>query len=734
MRTTFSVENFTTKEAAEVIAECAGLDNVPIDPSFASALAEDLAESGYVRPPELQIVCTALVNNPTILEYRFRGGARGILSNHIKDAIKLCANPVVASQILRALCDFPKHVKRVPQTARELVACLEFPTGPELQQTEALVEDTLNQFEAARVVVIDTRHRECHYALIHDYLVDAVAVATSATATKTEKANQLLQYYIAEYSTDRRTRIPSRLYRFIKKYADKQFLIDSQAKRLLKASKYSRIRNALALASVIVVSTLGLLTFFNTTRGWEAVEVDRQFPEPGIIGQSTINVVNDRVLTFASSPQGMHAMLWDPRTAKVLLEKIGTYSFLAGDLLLTENASRNSVYATQLSTGETFPLPISAPSAKANYGLPDLISASEPGQDLILFPGDGDINASKLSIPENLNDIEWIEVWSVTGMKRVGLVRNAQWSAGGYINKDGTRLLNRSSKEKWTLWNTITGKPIQEFRNEADLRFDLSTANNHLAIVTRSSPDKVSVKVIDFQTTDLIAETEVEDSKEYTEHAIHFSPNGDFVVLTHGRERKQDDPFTILRASNLQYEPQSMGKSLAWAFSFGDSSRPPYISWTTDQGTYLWDLTNNPPKFLPGLKISLMDRDGSGREGLFIGSHRVIAPHRDYWELYDLESGKKLANIQLLSNTWYFNVTVDNHNVVLQFEGGRNILYNLDDGRQLGEISGVGTSFTAFYDSDCHRLNVWTSEGRVLRYSKVLRFLGRWTFRLDNCG
>ena len=85
VKTLFVIKNLTVDQAANIVRECAEIDEIPLKDGFANTLAEELAHAGEVRPPELQIVCTALVGNLTLEEYRLAGGARGILSHYIQN-------------------------------------------------------------------------------------------------------------------------------------------------------------------------------------------------------------------------------------------------------------------------------------------------------------------------------------------------------------------------------------------------------------------------------------------------------------------------------------------------------------------------------------------------------------------------------------------------------------------------------------------------------------------------
>src|SRR2546429_110523 len=90
--------------------------------------------------------------------------------------------------------------------------------------------------EAARIIPFENQLRQLRYSLIHDYLVDAVAAATSDVSTRTEEAHQLLYYYLSGIRSDAKSRIPVFKLRFIRKHADPKMLVNPQVKRLMRRS------------------------------------------------------------------------------------------------------------------------------------------------------------------------------------------------------------------------------------------------------------------------------------------------------------------------------------------------------------------------------------------------------------------------------------------------------------------------------------------------------------------
>ena len=76
-RNLFHLKNFDVNQATGVILQCAEADGLALDPGFAELIASDLQEEGFVRPPELQLVCTYLGSELHLDRYRLSGGAAG---------------------------------------------------------------------------------------------------------------------------------------------------------------------------------------------------------------------------------------------------------------------------------------------------------------------------------------------------------------------------------------------------------------------------------------------------------------------------------------------------------------------------------------------------------------------------------------------------------------------------------------------------------------------------------
>jgi hypothetical protein len=241
----FHTKNFTIEQAIDVINECAEAEGIALDDPFAESVAHDLADLGQVRPPELQIVCTYLASGGGLSTSRYRqaGGTAGILAHYIQDALEATRDRGLAARVLRTFCDFPAHAKQKAKTIDELTA--EISSSNQAREVNALV----HQFVISRILIEEKKHEEAAYALIHDYLVDAVQLATSNSSTKAEEANQLLRFYVGEKSS-----IPIRKLLFITQFADVKNLNGPAAARVIRRSKIIHLAKVGLPAIVVLLS------------------------------------------------------------------------------------------------------------------------------------------------------------------------------------------------------------------------------------------------------------------------------------------------------------------------------------------------------------------------------------------------------------------------------------------------------------------------------------------------
>lgn len=359
--TTFMVRNFTVDQAIDVINKCAAADGLSPDEEFAETIANDLAEGGEVRPPELQIVCTYLADTGSLNTGRYRsgGGTAGILAHYIKDALDSCRSPEIGARLLRDLCDFPARAKRRPKTIQELTADIGSETVATNERLETLIVDHVRIFVLARLFAVEKRRNAPDaFALMHDYLVGAVELATSDASTRTEEANQMLRYYLAE----NRGNIPLFKLRFIRAYADSSLLAQRYAKRLIRKSVAAPLIYATVTALAALIIGGGLYLFATADLQWKSKLIARHFPdkESGFVIYETESHTG-RVAGWTRYKNNSFVRLWDPKSGPLLHSvesKGGLASIdLRGDFMITRPSGRSGDRLVRLTDGAEWTLP-----------------------------------------------------------------------------------------------------------------------------------------------------------------------------------------------------------------------------------------------------------------------------------------------------------------------------------------------------------------------------------------
>ena len=184
VRPTLMLHNFSPDEAKDVISECAAEEGLTFTDELVAKIVSDLTKEGQIRPPELQIVCTALTANFTLRHYNELGGAKGILESYLTLTLETCVDQSLARLILRQMCDFERQAKAEPKTTDELAAAV----GPRQDDSGAtlrLVQLVVDHLVRSRLAVIVNGK----VSLIHDYWVSVIHDITAHDRSEQEKAD-----------------------------------------------------------------------------------------------------------------------------------------------------------------------------------------------------------------------------------------------------------------------------------------------------------------------------------------------------------------------------------------------------------------------------------------------------------------------------------------------------------------------------------------------------------------
>jgi WD40 repeat protein len=749
LQTLFTLKNFTVEQATRVVGECAQRDGVNLDEEFAATLASDLGDGGFVRPPELQIVCAALGGSLTVSEYRLAGGAHGILSHYIEDAIDVSGDSAVGRRVLRALCDFPTHAKRDPQTVADIAVAV----GVEGGQASAAVRTALRQFEVARLVFSERRGKgEPAYTLVHDYLVDAVLMATSDVTTRDEEANQLLDYYVSEYRTDPGTRIPYHRLRFVRRYADPNKLADSTARHLIRASITKLVTSTVTTVTLILAATTLLAALITTRRVWHQDVIGKL--NDGIDSEEVQWVVqpnHEFILTAAGEGS---IKLWSIKTASLVYSfKRERFIYVPPDYVLGYSAS--DPYITVLHVPTLRETQTTLPTQLLE-GQPQLLMGQQQsGAAMSISPSGSMVvvwerNAVFLVTTEELPKPPPVRIISVADNKLMGEVStcNTLPTRDHLVSSDGNYVLApcfEGGQEKPTVFDVRTKEKRVLVREgyRATGTFDYNDRSSRVASLEESKDGRLYLVLWDVRRDQPIEERDV--NLMNVTASVSFTPDGEFLFVTHLLYRGDEEKFLkLFRANGLRQMTTIPERGVRTTFAVNeydntDTSSHFILAWAGPSGgTYLWDLTEAEPRLIKDFTLPA-DTRYTPIVSLSPTSSRAIMflPENGHLEFWDFKAGKKLRDLNILGRLDDAKFTIGGNAVSTSVEGGAVSLFRAEDGEKItDDIHNIGgTKRAIFYDEKCRRVHVWTDEGRVLRYTEGWHLFGResWFWPAEKC-
>lgn len=749
LQTLFTLKNFTVEQAARVVRECAERDGVNLDEEFAATLASDLGDGGFVRPPELQIVCAALGGSLTVAEYRLAGGARGILSHYVEDAIDVSGDPAVGRRVLRALCDFPTHTKRNPQTVADIAAAIGVGGAP----AAAAVSTALRQFEVARLVSSERRGKgEPFYALVHDYLVDAVSKATRDVTTRDEEANQLLDYYVSEYRTDPGTRIPCRRLRFVRRYADPKKLAEPTAHRLIRASITKLVTSTVATVTLVLAATALLAVLITTRRVWHQDVIGKlnDGTDSGLV-QWVVQPNREFILTAAGKGS---VKLWSIKTASMVYSfEREKFVYVAPDYVLGYSASDPYLTALHIptlrETQTTLPTQLleGQPQLIMGQQQPGTeVSVSSSGTMMVVW----ERKTFFLVTTEELPKPPPAKVISVADNKLVGEVStcNTLPTRDHLVSSDGNYVLApcfEGGHEKPTVFDVRTKEKRVLVRKgyRANGEFDYNDKSSRVATLEDSSDGRLYLVLWDVRREQPIEERDV-NLMNVTAN-VSFTPDGEFLLVTPLLYRDDEQKFLkLFRVNGLGQVTTIPERGVRATFAINEydnthTNHHSLLAWAGPSGgTYLWDLTDAEPRLIKDFTLPA-DTRYTPVVSLGPTSSRAIMllPENGHLGFWDFKAGKKLRDLNITGRLDEAEFTIGGNAVSTSVEGGAVSIFRAEDGEKItDDIRNIGgTGRAIFYDEKCRRVHVWTDEGRVLRYTEGWHLFGResWFWPAKKC-
>jgi WD40 repeat protein len=228
---------------------------------------------------------------------------------------------------------------------------------------------------------------------------------------------------------------------------------------------------------------------------------------------------------------------------------------------------------------------------------------------------------------------------------------------------------------------------------------------------------------------------------------VSFTPDGEYIYVRNRMLMSDDGSInksflTLFRTNGLRRVttvPERDVQVIEAANHSSDSNGNDHIMlvWPNSSGgTFVWDLAEAEPRLLADLTRPEYYVDGVSLSTTGIRAI-LITREKEQVELWDFKAGKKLRGLDIPSRFKKLEFTIGGNAVYANVEGGTVSLFRAEDGEKItDEIRNIGGSERAiYYDEKCRRVNVWTDEGRVLRYTEGWYLFGRekWFWPAAKC-
>jgi hypothetical protein len=725
VRPTLMLRNFSPDEATEVIQECATQEALSLTDELVRTVVADLTKEGQVRPPELQIVCTALTANFTVRHYKELGGAKGILESYLGLTVETSADQRMARLLLRQMCDFERRAKADPKTASELVQAIG-PQRLDLETTARVVQQVLDHLARSRLIVMVAGK----HSLIHDYWVALIYDATIHDRSEQEKANELLRRHLHELETGISSTLGSEQLRLVRRFASRDLLGTQEASRLLRKSTVRLwVLRSIAAVTFVAVLAVGLLS---SSVVWQ-MQTLADSGTGGAFSWFLLRGTGKLVL----KPDGYGRQerssisVWNIRNGGHLSEFMVDAWALSPqkDLLLYSDGGRAYLVDLMQNHKSAFPhtfddgnnVHISRSAHCAFY------SSSVVGR-----------------MGSDATQSKQVELWS---LGEGGLLGSAYVRATGirpvfvsdrcdravFFSTEGASLVlsgglstTRENERPW-IWAPNEGQP----RPLAAVVQAASVDQEQKLIVTLDTDTQGASNLRSWSLQSGISGlARPVDLGVYSWAYPTFVPGGQFILLSTitmsdmiaGRGMKAK----LVRTSDLLESPLTRGRHLVECFINGagpDDESTGFMLWSIPgQGGYIWDASSSDPLPLKGMDSS----DVRDCKVSFDRSTLVLVRKGGSAELWSLK-GNKVADLRPGGPTKTVGWTLQETAVALVRETGEIVLFDRT-GAFLAKLSAPPSisitnadSVFSFDDPTCNHIFGWTPGGRVLEYTKKLK-------------
>ena len=723
---TLVLHNFSPDEAKEVIAECAVAEGLNFTEELVGKIVSDLTKEAQIRPPELQIVCTALTANFTLRHYNELGGAKGILESYLTLTLETCIDQQLARLILRQMCDFERQAKAEPRTAIELAQAI----GPQQDDSGATartVQLVLEHLVRHRLAVMVSGK----VSLIHDYWVSVIHDITAHDRSEQEKADELLSRYLYEMEAGFRSTLSSKQLHLVRRFANRDLLSTQRATRLLRKSALR-----LWVSRGVAVGVL-LILFFVGVRSSNVVWEMTVLSDPGTPRAVDRRFLKDmRRLVMAPvtfGPQKRSSItVWNTRNGKRQSEFTADAWTISseGDSLLYSDAGRAYFADFKQLTTTPFPQPfedgskvsLSRSSHCAMYSLPPSNVRDSVNGPL------GSIQIQLWSVPEG--KLIGSTNLQATGIDSVFVSDSCDFAAfssqeGASLFVAGNVQFTRTKGRPW-IWHANEAR-LQPLMAVAHVETSMSDESKSLVTLETDGHDIANATLLDLKTGARQSGRRLDLLPGEFGYA-RFGPGGTYIVVA--TSTFSDDiagvpaRVQVLRTSDLQDVPITKDQRLVeCVIAQSKSSSTGYFLWSiSGQEGRIWDGSSSEPLPLKGLEMS-------GIRTCSVSPDRskfVVLREGGSAELWSL-SGGKVADLPAGGVSKRADWTLQGSAVKLERSTGEIMLFDLDGNPLVqlgapGSASDMGSNIAdVSFEPSCSQAVLWTSDGRVVKVQKKLK-------------
>jgi hypothetical protein len=715
-RSLMEIRRFSEEEARDIILECGHMDGLEIAPALASALAQDLAEDGSVRPTELQIVCTYLGRSFTEDRYRMAGGAGGILAEHVRAALSRVESEEVGARLLRAMCDFGSFTRAQPRTLAALTAEAA-QSGGGADTRRAAVREQLRAFEDARIVRRDTSpDKPDKYELVHDYLVQAVATATSSEATRTEVANQQLRYLLR--SGERGVSVLRAWRMFRHANAD----LKQQAANRRLWWRVLWIPAAAAIAGFVLLASLTVVTVDGWKRAptWNSETVD-QHPSADsktVVVQPHVVANGRRVVTGDS--ENPSVVVWSSAGNRVRTFSRGGLRDVTADgaLLLVQSFAvavmpgpGRPVLLIHVQDRSVDSIPSAAPQWARFSGRVvtyfDTLSSTgrTPGRDLVVYSPVRRAPLGRVRLPA----------------ASFGASTDAEPDSFPvpFVTPAGDRLvLPVFEDERWipALYDVRTGARLGVLGDADDLGnvFAVFDPDHRRAItVARDHTGGIRLRRWSLDTGEHLSADRPLD--EATATRVGAVDSIRWLGAEHALLRIRGEGWVAV------VDPRTAGVLLRFPTRPARRGDPTLVVDDDDSLTVVRDLAREDWQIVlatPHSKGDAITMRADRRRLVIQRANRTA-------ELWDATARVRIAQLNTLDPVSSVTWSSDSAAVIVVQQGGLSSLFDAQDGSPIDLRLALESGFRAStFDRRCRRVTLWYRDGRVIRHTEGRKVLG----------